>query len=62
MPKRKKAIKFADRGEKELWHPYGLQGLSTDQFAQVVNRILRGRFHMLGTRYQASVRDQTVQH
>ncbi len=47
MPRRKEAEKFARTGEKELWHPYGLQGLSTDRFAHVVNRILGGRFILL---------------
>jgi hypothetical protein len=47
MPRRKEAIRYASRGEKELWHPYGLQGLSTERFATVVNRILCGRFMLL---------------
>jgi hypothetical protein len=56
MPKRKKDIKYAVRGTKDLWHPYGLQGLATDRFAQVVNRILCGRFDMLGIKYRATMR------
>lgn len=47
MPRRRETERYASRGEKELWHPYGLQGLSTDRFAWVVNRILCGRFVML---------------
>ena len=50
MPKRKEAIKYANKGQKELWHPYGLQGLTTDKFAHVVDRILRGRFVLLNIR------------
>jgi hypothetical protein len=47
MPKRKEAIKYAKVGEKDLWHPYGLQGLTADRFAKVVNRILTGRIGLL---------------
>lgn len=56
MPKRKKAIQYAQKGQKELWHPYGLQGLSTDKFTRVVNRILGGRFMLLDLRWPPSVR------
>jgi len=52
MPKRKKAIKYAKLGEKELWHPYGLQALRADKFAQVANRILLGRFALLQLKYE----------
>jgi len=58
MPKRKKAIKYARKGQKDLWHPYGLQGLSTDKFARVCNRILGGRFTLLDLRWPPSVHDQ----
>lgn len=50
MPKRKEAIVYAQVGEKDLWHPYGLQCLSADRFTKVVNRILNGRFEMLDLR------------
>ena len=55
MPKRKRAVKYAVRGEKDLWHPYGLQGLTTDRFALVVNGILRGRFDLLKLKYQEPI-------
>ena len=58
MPKRKKAIQYARKGEKELWHPYGLQGLSADRFAKVVDRILHGRFILLELRWPPSVPNQ----
>lgn len=50
MPKRKEAIKYAKVGEKDLWHPYGLQGLTGDRFTKVVNRILSGRIGLLSRR------------
>ncbi len=59
MPKRKKAIQYARKGTKELWHPYGLQGLSTDKFAKVVDRILGGRFILLDLRWPPSVQNQS---
>lgn len=55
MPKRKEAIRYARKGTKELWHPYGLQSLSTDKFANVVNRILGGRFCLLDLRWPNSL-------
>lgn len=55
MPKRKEAIQYAHKGDKELWHPYGLQSLSADKFAGVVNRILGGRFVLLDLRWPQSV-------
>jgi hypothetical protein len=59
MPKRKKAIQYARKGTKELWHPYGLQSLSTDKFAKVVDRILGGRFILLDLRWPPSVQNQS---
>ena len=56
MPKRKEAIRYARKGAKDLWHPYGLQGLSADKFAKVVNRILGGRFMLLDLRWPQSFR------
>jgi hypothetical protein len=47
MPKRKKAIKYAKLGEKDLWHPYGLQSLNSNRFVHVVNRILNGKMGLL---------------
>ena len=59
MPKRKEAVRYARTGEKELWHPYGLQGLSTDRFAFVVNRILGGRFILLNLKNPPAVGSET---
>lgn len=56
MPKRKEAIRYAPKGQKDLWHPYGLQELSTEKFASVVNCILGGRFLLLGLRWPPTVR------
>ncbi len=58
MPKRKKAIDYAVKGKKELWHPYGLQALTADKFTKVTNCILDGRFMLLGLRYQPESQDQ----
>lgn len=55
MPKRKKAIKYARRGEKDLWHPYGLQSLRADKFVHVANRILRGRFILLNLKFRPPI-------
>ena len=59
MPKRKKAIRYARVGEKDLWHPYGLQGLSSDRFAKVANLILRGRFGLICQRTGTVIDGQT---
>lgn len=47
MPKSEKLITFPRRGQKNLWHPYGLQGLRTDRFIYVANRILRGQYTLI---------------
>jgi hypothetical protein len=43
VPKRK-TIPFTRNAQKELWNLYGLQSLSPERFAQVVERILDGRY------------------
>ncbi len=53
MPKRKEAEKFAILGEKDCWQLYGLQGLAPNKFAQVVTKVLAGRFILVNTREQA---------
>ena len=58
MPKRKKAVKYARRGEKDLWHPYGLQSLRADKFVHVANRILCGRFVLLNLKCHPPVQSQ----
>lgn len=57
MPRRKKAIRYAAKGEKELWHPYGLQSLTADKFTAVVNRILQGNFALVNRKLQPPVRN-----
>jgi hypothetical protein len=47
MPKRKEAEQFADLGEKDCWHLYGLQVLSPSKFASVVGKILNGRYMLV---------------
>ena len=54
MPRRKKEITYAKKGEKALWHPYGLQDLRADKFVYVVDRILCGRFVLLDLRFNSS--------
>ncbi|MEW5702530.1 MAG: hypothetical protein AB1792_09910 [Candidatus Zixiibacteriota bacterium] len=43
MPKRK-IVPYVREREKECWNLYGLQGLATERFARVVDRILEGRY------------------
>jgi len=56
MPRRKKDVKYAKLGEKESWHPYGLQALGTDRFILIVNRILCGRLTLLNLRFHPPLR------
>ena len=50
MPKRKEAEQFAELGEKDCWHLYGLQVLSPSKFASVVGKILSGRYSVVNPR------------
>jgi hypothetical protein len=43
MPKRK-TVPFVRDREKELWNLYGLQSLTPERFARVVEKILSGRY------------------
>lgn len=52
MPARKEAEVFADSDVKDCWHPYGLQSLSPDKFAEVASRILKGKFNLLSLRWK----------
>lgn len=52
MPRRKEAEKYAVPGEKDCWHPYGLQILSPNKFALVVAKILHGRYTLTTPRWQ----------
>ncbi|MGH8015456.1 MAG: hypothetical protein ACREBV_04645, partial [Candidatus Zixiibacteriota bacterium] len=47
MPKRKEKEHYAELGQKEYWHTYGLQILSTPKFAKVVTNILSGRYSLI---------------
>ncbi len=51
MPKRKDDERFASMGEKDSWHPYGLQVLSPSKFSTVVGKILRGHYLLITSRY-----------
>ena len=50
MPKRKENQKFANLGEKDCWHSYGLQMLTPTKFSHVVGKILRGRYVLISSR------------
>ena len=54
MPSRRFTVEFAFIGEKNLWHPYGLQGLCEGKFSRVVNKILDGRYRILARNDQLS--------
>lgn len=54
MPKRKDPEKFANRGEKDCWHPYSLQLLSPAKFNLVVGKILDGQYNLLVPRQYKS--------
>ncbi len=54
MPKRKDPEKFANRGEKDCWHPYSLQFLSPSKFDLVVGKILGGQYDLLVPRLRKS--------
>lgn len=60
MPKRKEAIKYARVGEKDLWHPLGLQTLNANSFVKVTNKILRGRFGLIYRYEDSSVEGQAT--
>jgi hypothetical protein len=47
MPRRKEAERFAVVGEKDCWHLYGLQDLSPNKFASVVQKVLQGRYWLI---------------
>jgi len=51
MPKSKDDKQFASLGEKDCWHPYGLQVLSPRKFSTVVGKILRGNYMLISSRY-----------
>ncbi|MDD4051840.1 MAG: hypothetical protein PHR28_08085 [candidate division Zixibacteria bacterium] len=55
MPRRKISIRYPRKGEKRLWHPYGLQSLRPDRFVSVANRILLGRYSLIRLGSQPTV-------
>jgi hypothetical protein len=42
-----KNVKYAIKGEKDIWHRLDLQNLRDDKFVHVSNQILKGRFTIL---------------
>ncbi len=56
MPKRKEEQKFAELGEKDCWHSYGLQVLSPTKFSSVVGKILRGHYMLITSRFAENAR------
>ena len=51
MPKSKDDKRFASLGEKDCWHPYGLQVLSPAKFSSVVGKILCGHYILISSRF-----------
>lgn len=51
MPKSNDDKQYAPMGEKDCWHPYGLQSLSPNKFSAVVGKILRGNYMLISSRY-----------
>ncbi len=48
MSKRKNDTRHAHTGEKNCWHKFGLQSLPATRFTNVVNKILTGRYSLIG--------------
>ena len=47
MPRRKEEENYAELGEKDCWHSYGLQELAPSQFSSVVGKILSGQYTLI---------------
>ncbi len=47
MPRRKEEENYAELGEKDCWHSYGLQVLGPSQFSSVVGKILSGQYTLI---------------
>jgi len=60
MPPRKEKEVFAELGEKDHWHPYGLQGLNPDRFGNIVTNILQGKFNLLKLRLKSELRPDHI--
>ncbi len=55
MPARKGTERYAKVTVKDCWHPYGLQGLAPEKFANIASLILKGKFALLGVRYDKTI-------
>lgn len=55
MPPRKEKEEFAVVGEKDHWHPYGLQTLNPEKFGAIVTRILKGKFYLLDLKWEKAM-------
>jgi hypothetical protein len=55
MPPRKEKERFATVGEKDHWHPYGLQSLNPEKFSRIVTRILKGKFCLLDLKWHKDI-------
>jgi hypothetical protein len=44
MARKRRGQKYANKGEKDIWHQRDLQNLRADRFVHVANQILKGRF------------------
>lgn len=47
MAKKSRGQKYADKGEKDIWHQRDLQNLRADKFVYVANQILKGKYTMI---------------
>ena len=47
MPRRKEEEDYAELGEKDCWHSYGLQVLAPSKFSSVVGKILDGPYTLV---------------
>ena len=47
MPRMKKDSQYLHPGEKDCWHPLGLQSLADHRFTTVVNNILIGKYSLI---------------
>jgi hypothetical protein len=61
MPARKEASRYARVIVKDCWHPYGLQGLNPDKFANVAGHILKGEFSLLGLKLEKISRSGLIE-
>ena len=55
MPRRKEDEDYADLGEKDCWHSYGLQMLTPTNFSSVVGNILNVKYTLIVARMDKPV-------